>query len=572
MATSIKVMSWNIQNLGEALLGVENPDKPNPPDIKRPFIKVMCKVLLNWNPDIVGVMELRGGVGVSVGQSICDRLNPAAMSYTWKYSVSSKQNSARQEETLFLWKDEAGVIQQNPDTLPGPFSLISMIDRQGFTNLFTKLGLTTNDQEIDLLNTLANKDNKLLQLLSSPSSSSNPVYRIFPNQWQQLNMMLKTGGTVTLNLSGASTPAVKNLTQAQQQQVVQTLVAQDMMTFPDQSERTPYVADFLIGPTAAPIRIALLHTPGPGVKANQTSNIPGFAAQAAVTTANTDLVSSTGGMLSVASAPNMLYMGDLNVSQKVIDQQTTVANFGRVTAGSSKTLKFGPNGTSSAVFSQLTTAPMSAVMQLDKVDTSLTTNVLDNSTSTIQQAGANPYDNFYYRVSSAAATAINIGSPSVVQVLLAITPGPQGDPRAGTPASPTYVPDLGSSVLAFFKFRKGNSALANAQTLINVQGMFNQSALQQAQTNATTANTNANNNPGGNANASTSKRKRSSGKTLGKRQKKAKSIAQSGTNIQLTVANIANTNVTTPRGLGDALLYYRKAVSDHLPIIATFTI
>jgi hypothetical protein len=276
-------------------------------------------------------------------------------------------------------------------------------------------------------------------------------------------------------------------------------------------------------------------------------------------------------MLSVASAPNMLYMGDLNVSQDEIDGNTTVPEYGRyVSSGNTIFEELNPE-VPIVIFSKMLSAPMSTVRQLDNQLTSLTDFYFDNSTVTIDDVGANPYDNFYYRVST-AANALPISAPSIVQMILAIAPVGTGPARSGAPNNPSYNPALAKRVMAYYKFRRGDASLQNALADTNAINNDLANQMTAAIAAAKTAAKNASSSTDSGSDTSVGKRKASTDIGLKKIVAKKAKVNNSALAIPDLAKLLSNSGLLSPLGIGDALVYYRWSVSDHIPIITTFTI
>jgi len=558
------------------MVSVENPDKEGV-QLSLPVTKLIAKSIIAWNVDIAGIMEVLAGQGNYIAMLVTQVLNsmsPGA-GYTWKSTVSSQQNSSRREETLYFWKDQAGFIKPSTTTVPGPFSLISVVDTQGWTNLFTQLGLAAPTDQESLLATLAGPDNLILTELPAASTDTNTVYSVDPAHWTTLNEDLQSGTGITFTLTAGSTN-VQALTSPQQQAIGAALVTANIMSFPIDTERAPYVADFLLGSDAAPLRIALLHTPGP--KSSQRStNTPGAANNIVGLTATapdaSGVAAFTGGMLSTALAPNVLYMGDFNVTLDQINLPLDVPAYGWFTdAGSTE---FGLSGDDDvAVFSTVTGAPMNAARQIPNALTSLTSSYLSSETpyaTLVTQSGANPYDNFYFR-GSGGADAITVAAnpaPSLREVMIEITPATNLPPRTGTDADPNFNNALAARYMKFYVFRKGgvdalSAALANIGALEEADDGILEGAmatLENAQQNAAAGSEEAT--------TSTGKRLRASLDYVASRKKIRDTKSDDVAALKSLKDIVQDPSKLTPLGYADAFLYYRRAVSDHLPIIIT---
>jgi hypothetical protein len=110
--------------------------------------------------DLVGIMEIKSGIGSQLMAWLIAALNnsrPLNSTYTWKGRLSSRQDGGTQEEYLYLWKDEAGVLQLNMAGTPGPTSLIGVADAAVMEQLIAT-NLWTPAQRTQLLQALRDSE------------------------------------------------------------------------------------------------------------------------------------------------------------------------------------------------------------------------------------------------------------------------------------------------------------------------------------------------------------------------------------------------------------------------------
>ena len=155
MPTTINVLSWNVESLGDAkaFRAVNQKSK---------LIKYLQYAIQLSDADLVGIMELKGGVGGQVRDWLLAKLNNARVggppfAYTWKARLSSRQDGGTQEEYLLLWKDQAGRLTLDPNAMPGPTWLIGVADDNALETFLGQFAWGAPDKA-DLYGALANLD------------------------------------------------------------------------------------------------------------------------------------------------------------------------------------------------------------------------------------------------------------------------------------------------------------------------------------------------------------------------------------------------------------------------------
>ncbi|HEY7874258.1 MAG TPA: hypothetical protein VIG64_03955, partial [Actinomycetota bacterium] len=147
MADAIKVVSWNIQVLGEAKAAPQTrgapktsgtPKASGSPTKKQktssagslgPFpriVKTLSAEIIRMQAQVVGIMEVAGGQGQKLVELFKSYLNEREKALVWDgRSSSSAGTEGRNEEYIFLWRDPV-VLDKNAS--PGPLWSIGVVD------------------------------------------------------------------------------------------------------------------------------------------------------------------------------------------------------------------------------------------------------------------------------------------------------------------------------------------------------------------------------------------------------------------------------------------------------------
>lgn len=287
---SIKVMSWNIENLGRSKFELNGKNVVAAQPANRSFAaEYIATVIQSCGVDVLGIMELRAALGNDVARLVVDALPGNA---GWNYSVSSQQQHTRQEEAVYIWKETAQLRPWTPaqnDNTP-PTSLANTIDKDSMQPLTRTL--TNNTPSLDSIyaalvaSGYIRRDYKI---------SFGAAYRVIPAKWSAL----KDGASIDFGVDRNNKSRNPGLNAAQMAILKDILIFTGIVLFPNKDERSPYLKYFTLG-TNNPVQMlfSVLHFPGP----DKTVLKPAIA--------NLTLCDA------LVKSPNVLIMGDFNVMRE----------------------------------------------------------------------------------------------------------------------------------------------------------------------------------------------------------------------------------------------------------------
>lgn len=542
MSTKITILSWNIESFGAGKAAILSPKtggtKPPPPS-KSQIVDFIATVAKQLNVDVLGIMEVKSGIGPLLNGWLLSALNNnGTAGTTWKGAVSSRQDGGTQEEYIYLWKSTA-TFDLNMSALPGPTSLVNVADEQVFAGLFQAANVTTAADQLQFLQALVANGYLIKGTWKMRSSvKSTKTFRVNPAIWQ----LLKNATAVSFSSTKNPQPPVAFSPQ-QLTQIGTILTQLDVLRFITYGDRSPYLINLTLD--TKPLTIALYHAPGPQDPTRfDAINIIGMSLPLAPS--NPD--------------KNMLLMGDFNISSSqsfstalVYQRAPDPVNPNGVNFGPVNPRKYA------TIFDPIQFAPLKTSWPLlpAPTKTSLTSKYVTNTAKTEETEG-NVYDNFYFRKSGTAGNELTVvaSSANIALPLAAFYPG-QG----------AFNKPIATALLVFFRAFGGVANLTKslqkaeaAMDKISATVKRSTKNLQMARSNLKDA-----------------QKAKQDTATLEKRVKKyAAQVALE--NAKLSDAHDAVSSLTatgtlvgdnfntTPAGIGDALTIYRYAISDHLAI------
>lgn len=536
MATTITVLSWNVESLGDGKGTL--PGGTLPPQ-QSEIINFISLVIQGSQASLVGIMEIKSGRGALILQWLLASLNnarPVNPAYTWAGRVSSRQDGGTQEEYLFLWKNQSGVLELNLEGVPGPTSLVGVVDANAMEGLFAATGWDAAGQTqlgAALLDSGYVQNGKFKARSRMVTTST---FRVVPAAWNHL----KSTGAITFAPSPATQPPP--LTPTQAKWLAMQLLSIDILRFITYGDRSPYLGNFLVGGKS--LMVSLLHAPGPQDPTRTDAiNIMGLSLP----------------MQAQVAQDSLLLMGDFNIGAK--QGNATGRVYGRF---SNNQGVFGFAQVSpvqvAQVFAPITGAPLGAPDLLPNAQTTLVNGYVADGASPASVLG-NTFDKFFFRGSTTAGRQMTQSGAGVVN-LVQITAANQGT---------AYVPSVAASALTFFRAFRGITFLKqqyNSLTALQTKGQRTVNNLSQQLSGVQTRIAAAGTLPSGSALLTRQ------AKLQGQLQDasgKLKVISDSVANLTTLITLVTDPSRTEPSGIGTALAVYRYAVSDHLPISVQLT-
>ncbi|WP_183573678.1 hypothetical protein HDF18_08035 [Mucilaginibacter sp. X5P1] len=533
MPTTITVLSWNIESLGDTKASL-NPSVT--PLSKSQVVDFIAAVTKGLNIDVLGIMEVKSGIGSLLSSWLLSLLNNnGTPGTTWKGAVSSRQDGGTQEQYLYFWKSTA-TFDLNMAGLPGPTSLVNVADEQAFAGLFQGTTVTTTAAQSQFLQSLAANGYLINGIFKERSTTKKTTtYRVNPAIWQAM----QSGTPVAFNLTINPNPPIA-FNPAQLSQMSQILAQLDVLRFISYGDRSPYLINLNLD--AKPLTIALYHAPGPQdpTRFEAINNI-GMSFPLAATGSNT------------------LLMGDFNISTAQLTKQARAYQRAPV-AGNPNAVNFSAKSPQQlvTVYNPITAAPLNTNQALlpSPTYTSLSAKFLPN-TAPLKDTEANIYDNFYFRQSTTAANQLTVvaNSAKIAAPLATYYPGT------------TFNAPIATLLLTFFRVFGGAASLQKALDTYEALETKMDKAVKKltvlynnAKANLTTAQSN------GAPTGTLNKRVKNNYNKLTAANSLLTKISGSVTAINATLTLVKNNINTTPGGIGDALAIYRHAISDHLPI------
>jgi Endonuclease/Exonuclease/phosphatase family len=516
-----KVISWNIQTLGDAKLGPQTTPTKGSTSAKKAepqfaaILRFVARVTRSKGADIVGIMEVRAGRGDDIVKSLVILLNNIDPDAKWDGRASSPQGGTHKEQYVFVWRQSADrKVTLDVDAPTAPAWLMGVLDHQALDGVYPKWGPKDKDALCEALEAA-----KYIE----PSGKTNPgIWRVVPEQWKTLNET-----TQQKRMVGVSFIQSK----AASQKVANKLVGIDILRFPTSSYRPPYVINFQMN--KQPVRIALLHAPGPNNR--NRFDVPGIMAL------HPDI-----------NHPDrpVLIMGDFNIKASEI-QTPHARKFARFPKWPDTYPPFDvvvPR-TVSNTFSALDLLGYEEQQFAGEGLTSLKT----SPPAPGEDVRENPYDKFFFRPFPPQTT--HAGGPEIVDVVSMLAPGKKD--LLVKKASYKTLP-VGKNYAAS-QLRKQEKKLTEAEKRAEQEQEAYEALKKQKgadKKELTAAQTDA-------ANASAAR-------------DGLKEIVKSWTDLKKMIENV-DVFTETPDGKAPAsfqmaFALYRAAISDHLPIILTLTV
>lgn len=525
MPSQLRVMSWNVESLGwekaTAKVGAAGEAE---------IIRFMARAIVATNASIVGIMEVKSGIGQLIGTQLTALLNnnnalPPPLPWNWRFSVSARQDGGTKEEYLVLWREQANVLQLNLHGEPAPTWLIGVVDNNALAGTANGANVLTADQLKTLREALANMG--YLYRPQFGKGRRTQTDRIPVAVW---NALSAAGVGAIVNLAGSNPPTLP-FSVAERQALAHRLVAIDALRFPTFDNRAPFVANFHVGNPPQPLTFVLYHAPGPGdIALGEAINMIGLSGP-------------------LAQAQNLLVMGDFNVP---------FAQIGTVQAR--VWTRAGPVApvTRRAVFGPITGVPLNAPSRLANELTSLGNRYRSD------QSGAPPvnlaplavrssaYDKIFLRTGPGILAQPNAGAVDLVQ-------------RTAANQAPLFNPGLAQSTLALFRVLRGIKFLEKGRRKLQKEAQRAQRDETKAQArlhSAELAVTNAGPHPP----AAKTKRVQAAQQDILAAQQWATEVAEQQVALAALLNLLNAPAALAPPGVGSAASVYRHAVSDHLPI------
>lgn len=539
MPASVKVMSWNVESLGDGKSATGTPPT------RTEIINFLNLAIRRADADIVGIMELKGGSGAQVGGWLESALNaalPKKTAYRWKRQLSSRQDGGTQEEYLMLWKDSVGGLVLDTGAMPSPSWLPGVVDDNLFAPFFANVKWTAA-QKTQLYDALADNGYILRGRFKDRGKlRSTKTWRTGPDQWEELDGMVVPAVT----FAGGKVQPPGKPTKAQVQDLGARLHGSDILRFISYGDRSPFVANFLVGKAKAPLTVALLHAPGP---------------QDPTRTQAANIIALSAPLVSASTRGNLLLMGDYNIA--ATQTNLLARDFGRFTDPTTKKFVFAMTTppTYQTVFEPIEGAPLNAPDLLPGVQTSLINEFIANN-SLPPAALGNTFDKFFFH--SGAKFKGVATNPAVANLLVNI---------ASNQGNGVYVAALGQSAFTFFKDFRGVTFLQDFEKRLKTKfSVEDKQAKKLAGQLAAAQKKLASTKPAPPVGSPLRKRVATLKTTSAAATAKANVYQGQLTALGITMRLLTDPKVKAASGIGSALTVYRHAVSDHLPITVTLTV
>jgi hypothetical protein len=160
---NIRIMSWNIENIGESNFSIYSNsicnlgvDKPKSLEkVKEDTINYIVSIIQHYRVHVVGIMEVRSKMGKELCQLLKDKL-PG-----WEGVYGSQQaDENRKEQYIYLWDQsaESPVAGLNTDASPSTHWLYGIVDDNLMDLFFKSLGIANTDKKRNqIYSTLVNE-------------------------------------------------------------------------------------------------------------------------------------------------------------------------------------------------------------------------------------------------------------------------------------------------------------------------------------------------------------------------------------------------------------------------------
>ncbi len=528
MATA-KVMSWNVQTFGTTKANSGTKNLPTPSEL----VTFLRMAINKSQADIVGISEVRSAFGDLIGNWLCAALNGGlgGAAYQWKWVASAQQDGGGREQYIVLWKDDPNVLRLDQDALPGPAWLMGVVDDHVLGPFFTSVGWTTQAQKNQAYAALA--ADKYIYKGKFAGNKSTKTWRVVPDQWRSLSTMIPP----EVHFSGkVSTPTV--LTQAERRNLGARLLAVDMLRFVTFGDRSPFVVNFVLGAAKTRFSYALAHSLEPKDPTRiPAANVPALSAALQTASATTAL----------------LLTGDFNVSVKSMDD--TAKAYARIDVNGTFTFAQDPASALVKVFAPVTGPPLNAKDLIPGVLTSISKKYIADGSSE-QTALANAYDKMFFHSGGPAIASI----PRAINVMRWL---------ASNQGKKVFLPAAAGSAMQALRTYKGLTPFVKDQTKLAEKFAAAKAELETAEEDYAeeeaqlTAHTPANSPIHARLNALAA--------TMFTAQDDVKGLTDQITALGVAAGLVLNPVNTACTGIGTALAVYRRAISDHLPVIVNVT-
>ena len=530
MPIVVRVMSWNIESLGDAKATVTNP--LNNAVNQSGIIDIINQVIREVDADIVGIMEVKSGRGADILGWLLPRLNNGAAPAQWMGRVSSRQDGGTQEETLYLWKSLANHLMLDPAGAPAPISSIGIVDADVLQATFASLGIAANPVTQAAFLTALSTAGYIVHGTYQGRRNTRPqtlTWRVNADQWHALSTMAPPAA-----VDFGTTPTPVPVNAGQLQALATQLIGTDILRFVTYGDRSPYLANFLLDNPAKRVMVGVLHAPGP-------QDI-----------LRTDAINVIGLSTAAAAADNLVVMGDFNIAAN--QGGLNGVDFARFMRNGHFTFAQIVPKQLTQVFAPIAGAPLNAPDQV--LQPTARTTVIDkyvDDATPYASVLANTYDKFFFRGNANAAQQLTTANPWGWNMI-----------RHLDSADTDFWQPIGQAALTFFRAFRGDPYLAKADAglakkYVKAQKTFtqatNRAANIQAQINAT--------NPPLSAQIYTRLHQANTEATKANQQMAALKMQRDA--IQEARTLVTGTG-TEPTGVGTALTVYREAISDHFPI------
>ena len=533
MPTTVNVLSWNVESIGVAKVFTNGAQRSK-------LVKFLQYVIQLSNADLVGIMELKGGVGGQLRDWLLAKLNNARpgppFAYTWRARLSSRQDGGTQEEYLLLWKDQPNRLTLDATAMPGPTWLAGVVDDNALETFFGQFAGWGAAEKANLVAALTSCGYTVKGFYRARNAPVPTVTnRVGPTQWQALQTAV---APAAVDFAGAVPAPPAGIDAGQLQQLARILLAIDILRFPTYAERSPFFGSFLIGNPAQPLTVGLLHAPGPSDPVR------------------TDAINIMALSQPLVAAPSLLLMGDFNIAANHLNLQARV--YSRSTDANGQ-FGFRPvvPAQRQQVFGPVAGAPLNAPDQIGNNKTSLVNAYLADN-APIADALANTYDKFFFRGTAQLVSA----NPAVLAPIVAM---------ASNQAA--YDPNLGTAGLTYFRTFRGAAFVTQQSGNLNARLNKLNRLIAAQQGIIDTASRNIAKLPPGQVNKRNALMNRRQTATARRdvlqRQQQEITAELAALTVLLALVNAAA--APSPTGIGTSHAVYRYAVSDHLPILIQLT-
>lgn len=530
MPTTIRVMSWNVQNLGDSKTSLPGPAFT--PDMR--VVNLIANEVFRRGIRVLGIMEIQSGIGNAVGQHIINELNnKPGSSKQWTARLSSRQDGGTQEEYLFIVDFGVGNIRFDVTGRPAQSSLMGVFDESVINDFGTNP--SERQQLMDALNdtNYIKRANFYVSKGGMKVQMTTSQYRVEGQAWSDLS----AGASV--KFPSPQKPFVAGLTALQLLQLKKKILDVDILKFTSPGDRSPFMMHLKIGSNnnLTPLTIVLAHQLG-------TSDPQRFDA-INIMALNRVL------LYNAANSSPMLLMGDYNVATSQMKKQVRV--YERRIANHVFGLNTATPPTTQQIFSPLFDWSKTNVDLLGAQATSLNHSFLMNNAP-----AADALSSAYDKLMLFNVPTAKIGDSGVVNLVSEYTK-PKNAVQSTAKLALARAKAVGISDFITEKQEKLEDRIS-AISKKNVGIMKSIKELQKKITAHTPQ--------------SSPLRKRLA---KFKAERNTYGEIEDGLQTQVDAAELilqqlATATVTYPKDIGTSLAVYSYAVSDHLPVAVEFTL